>query len=133
MSFPAFARRTPVDGISVPLCHCATLCTVQIGVMTVGQQAHNLGSITTVDAVGMSRRCNVLPSHAVDAVLYVDGCDASALRILGYTRRELVGQNVACIVPEPMSSFHQAKLNKFIRSAREVRIACLLNIRAIAA
>lgn len=43
-----------------------------------------------------------------------------ALRLLGYTRRELVGQNIACIVPEPMSSFHQAKLNKFIRSAREV-------------
>ena len=43
--------------------------------------------------------------------------------MLGYAKRELVGMNISTVIPEPISSFHQAKLKAYIRHGREVRQA----------
>ena len=40
----------------------------------------------------------------------------SALRMLGYTQKDLVGQNIAVIVPEPIASLHQGFLDRYMET-----------------
>ena len=36
--------------------------------------------------------------------------------MLGYTQKDLVGKNVAVIVPEPIASLHQGFLNRYMET-----------------
>jgi hypothetical protein len=39
--------------------------------------------------------------------------------MLGYTKREFVGQNIVCIIPEPLASLHQGFVNRYARTGCE--------------
>ena len=49
-------------------------------------------------------------------VLVVAPIMMTALRMFGYSQKELVGQNVATIVPEPMATMHQRFLTKYMET-----------------
>ena len=46
----------------------------------------------------------------------------TALRMFGYTKRDFIGQNVNCTIPEPIASVHQQFLVSYMTSGHEVRI-----------
>ena len=73
---------------------CFTAVVLQIGIITVGQSLFDLGTILSANPTG--------------------------LRMLGYGKRELVGQNINVIVPEPMASMHQEHMKSYIRTGRQV-------------
>ena len=66
--------------------------------MTVGQMTSDLGVITSANTM--------------------------MLKMMGYTKRDFVGQNIATIIPSPISLFHQASMMTFVRTGREVRWCC---------
>jgi PAS domain S-box-containing protein len=80
-----------MSGVS-GVCVYDSLC--QIAVLTAGQSTHNLGVILSANS--------------------------AALRLLGYTKQEAVGQNLNTIVPEPISSVHHQYLRDYIRTGNEV-------------
>ena len=68
------------------------------------------GSIV-VDAVAVA---------VVVVAVAVVSADVAALRMFGFGRREMLGQNITAIIPEPFSSFHQDKMRAYLRSGRSV-------------
>ena len=48
----------------------------------------------------------------------------AALRMFGYTRRDMIGRNINVLVPEPMSTVHQQYMLRYISTGREVRKYC---------
>ena len=64
-----------------------------VGVVTASSESSNLGEILSISAV--------------------------AIRAFGYTRRELVGKNLATILPEPLSLSHQLYLEKYVQTGVE--------------
>lgn len=45
----------------------------------------------------------------------------AALRLLGYTKRELVGQNISKFIPEPFGSVHHEFMKRFVCTGKEVQ------------
>jgi PAS domain S-box-containing protein len=41
--------------------------------------------------------------------------------MFGYSKRDIVGQNINNIIPEPISTVHQQYLSLFVRTGNEVR------------
>jgi PAS domain S-box-containing protein len=50
----------------------------------------------------------------------ITSTNAMALRLLGYAKRELVGQPVSVIIPEPIASVHAEYMKNYIRTGLEV-------------
>jgi two-component system, LuxR family, sensor kinase FixL len=42
------------------------------------------------------------------------------MKLLGYMKSELIGRNISVIVPEPLSTSHQAFMIRYIETGREV-------------
>jgi two-component system sensor kinase FixL len=47
---------------------------------------------------------------------------ATAMRMFGYAKREIVGRNISVVVPEPMCSAHDSYLRNYVTSGTEVRV-----------
>jgi hypothetical protein len=45
----------------------------------------------------------------------------AALRMFGYSKRDMIGQNINEIIPEPISTVHQQYLSLYVRTGHEVR------------
>lgn len=43
----------------------------------------------------------------------------AAIRAYGYTRKELIGKNVAMLCPEPIQSMHDAHILNYLRTGKE--------------
>ncbi len=41
--------------------------------------------------------------------------------MFGYSKRDIVGQNINAIIPEPISIVHQEYMQHYVRSGKEVR------------
>ena len=44
----------------------------------------------------------------------------TALRLLGYSKRELVGHNISKLIPEPIGSAHQKYMTRYLLTGQEV-------------
>jgi len=59
---------------------------------------------------------------AVDAIITIDesgkvfSCNPASERLLGYSKKELIGKNISVIMPEPYSSSHDSYLEKYRRT-----------------
>ena len=49
----------------------------------------------------------------------IQSANATALRLFGYTRRDLIGRNIDVLVPEPLATVHQSFMLKYIQTGRE--------------
>lgn len=69
-----------------------------------------------------SRETRALMEAAVDAIIVVDaqGCILAAneatTRMLGYVARQLIGQNVSILMPEPDRNSHQGYMKKYLET-----------------
>jgi PAS domain-containing protein len=52
-------------------------------------------------------------SAHMDSVGSIAGANAAALKLFGYNRREIIGRDIAIIVPEPIASIHTLFIDKF--------------------
>ncbi len=60
--------------------------------------------------------------HPALGLLLKCGCACGvALRMFGYTKRDMIGQNINEIIPEPIATVHQQYLSLFVRTGHEVR------------
>lgn len=46
----------------------------------------------------------------------------AAVRMLGYSKRELVGHNISMFIPEPFGSVHDTYVKRFVRTGNQVRL-----------
>jgi PAS domain-containing protein len=69
------------------------LSTTDLGLVRVSAHSESLGAIT--------------------------GANAAALKMFGYNRRELMGRDIALVVPEPISSIHHIYVNKYQETGQE--------------
>ncbi len=44
----------------------------------------------------------------------------AALKLFGYSKREMIGANINSLIPEPISTVHQQYLTNYIRTGHEV-------------
>jgi len=58
-------------------------------------------------------------SAAPDSLGEVTSCNANALRMFGFGRREILGKNISALMPEPISSMHNALLQRYLQSGVE--------------
>ena len=61
----------------------------------------------------------IVASDQPEHVGSIVSVNANALRMLGYTRRELVGQPLESILPQPISAMHQRFLKGYLETGRE--------------
>jgi hypothetical protein len=45
---------------------------------------------------------------------------STALRVFGFSKREMIGQNLSVLIPEPIASHHQEHMKRYIATGREV-------------
>ena len=95
---------------------------------------NSLGIITSANASGRSTpgpvQCQVSPEY-LGIFLWRCCCMMTALRMFGYSQKELVGQNVATIVPEPMASMHQRFLTKYMETGDTFILASTRMVLAV--
>ncbi len=58
-------------------------------------------------------------SAAAETLGEVTSCNANALRMFGYARREIIGKGISSLMPEPIASFHNALLERYLTSGVE--------------
>ena len=78
------------------VCNRDMLFHAQVGILMVGQSGAGLGIITTANA--------------------------QAAKMFGHSARDMVGQNVHMLLPEPFSSQHQGFMERSLDSGTSVRI-----------
>lgn len=75
----------------------------------------------------LRRRSEAIAENIVDGIVVINeegiiqSCNGAALRIFGYTRAELIGQNVSQLMPEPYRSTHQDFIRAYV-AGRPARI-----------
>ena len=65
----------------------------------------------------------LLVSQSLTNVGVIEGANSVALTLFGYTRRDLLGQNVAAIIPFPLSTAHDSYLMRYVTTGRPVRFS----------
>ncbi len=49
----------------------------------------------------------------------------AALKMFGYTRRDMIGKNINVVVPEPLATVHRKFMLKYIETGTEVSGGCM--------
>ncbi len=108
----------------------------QVGVLTVGMAASDLGTIQTINPIGsslvllqlwlISERRLPLECSWLPFLCALRSSWAAAMRMFGYAKREIVGRNISMVVPEPMSGAHDSYLRNYVSTGTEVcaYVAC---------
>ena len=55
----------------------------------------------------------------------------AALRMLGYSQKELIGRNIAVMVPEPIASMHQRFLDKYMETGDTAMLGTTRTVLAV--
>lgn len=61
----------------------------------------------------------ITASAQVGRLGVVTSCNANALRMFGYSRRELLGRTLSTLMPEPIASIHGRMMNMYLTSGVE--------------
>lgn len=54
----------------------------------------------------------------------VSACSSAALRMFGYSKRDLIGANINSLIPDPIATVHHELLVCFIRTGHDVSAQC---------
>ena len=89
-----------------------------LGIIKSSMDWGNVGAITYANSAG-KLPLNALTAQLVTRAPLGFAMLDSALRMFGYTRRELLEQDVSALIPEPIGRIHQGFLNKFMETGEE--------------
>ena len=82
-----------MTAVIISVC-CVCVCSAQVGVVVVGQTRADLGLITSATP--------------------------RAAELFGYSTRDMVGQNVQMLLPEPLASQHQGFMDAYLNTGNSV-------------
>ncbi len=69
-------------------------------------------------------RSRAILNHTIDAIVTIDGsgiiesCNPAATKLFGYARRELIGQNVSILMPDPHRSIHDSYIQTYLKTGQ---------------
>lgn len=85
----------------------------------------NLGVIQTAST---QSTCGVACSSSGAPCVTRHSC--AVAKMFGHSHRDLVGQNVSLLIPEPFGSQHQAYLDRYLETGQQVRARCVCGAAA---
>ena len=103
-------------------------CFAQVGIVTLGQAGTNLGIITSVTPQSTCLYVDrITISCHYCCVAYV----RAVAKMFGYSNRDLIGQSISILIPEPIASQHQAYMERFLETGTTVRVFVLAYFSSI--
>ncbi|MDQ6995732.1 MAG: PAS domain S-box protein [Mariprofundaceae bacterium] len=85
----------------------------------------------------MTDRMHAMVEHAVDGIVSIQASgdiyhvNSAAEKIFGYSKGELLGRNVTCLMPERFRKQHQDGLQHYLKTGNQTVFGCILELEGL--